>query len=248
MVNQIMKINRWQIYITIVFLFLGFLIAFQYESTSIRRFNSNFSFSTLDKQQELQEKIVNQKKENQELEKQIQEIEEEIRGFEQSLISNEDEANKIREQLDNTRMIAGLISVEGPGLSVTLNDSKQAKEVEGDVSSYIVHEQDLRKVVNELFASGAEAISVNGERMIASSSIRCVGPTILVNSIKKAPPFEILAIGDPDTLLAGLEMPGGVLETLRLWNIQISTKKMDHIVIPGFIGTLNTDRLTILNP
>ncbi|KXG43768.1 hypothetical protein U473_06890 [Tepidibacillus decaturensis] len=57
-----MKINRWQIYITIVFLLLGFLIAFQYESTSIRRFNSNFSFSTLDKQQELQEKIVNQKK------------------------------------------------------------------------------------------------------------------------------------------------------------------------------------------
>jgi len=181
------------------------------------------------------------------IENQIRDIEEQIRKIEQSAKSDQVEVADIHQTLDNSRMFAGLIDVEGPGLIVTLNDSKKAKEISGDISSYIVHEQDLRRVVNELFASGAEAVSVNGERMVSTSTIKCVGPTIIVNSIKKAPPFEIKAIGDPNTLLTGLELPGGVLETLRIWDIQISSHKEDNLVISSYLGTTNSNKLSILN-
>ncbi|MFV9509982.1 DUF881 domain-containing protein [Tepidibacillus sp. LV47] len=240
-----MKVNKLQFYLSVVFLFLGFLIGFQYQLTNKReQLETTYSWN---KEQLISEKLVNLKKENKQLEEQIREVEDEIQRIEKKAQTDQNELAEIHETLNNTRMLAGFMDVEGPGIIVTLNDSKKAKEISGDVSSYIVHEQDLRRVVNELFASGAEAVSVNGERMIATSTITCVGPTILVNSIKKAPPFEIKAIGDPDTLLSGLEMPGGVLQTLRNWEIQITTEKKDKIVIPSYVGTTNSNKLSLLN-
>ncbi len=231
-----MKVNRFHVYLFIVFLFLGFLIAFQYQFSKGSRIDSSYTYSVWDKQRELQEKLVGQKKENEALQQQIYLIEEEIRQIEQEAIAEKDTMKTVHQKLENARMVAGLTTVEGTGLIVTLNDSKQAKTLTGDVSSFIVHEQDLRRVVNELFASGAEAVSVNNERMVATSSIRCVGPTIIVNGVKKAPPFEIKAIGDPDTLLSGVEMPGGVLPTLRMWDLEVSTKKLNELTIPGYVG------------
>ncbi|WP_339062324.1 DUF881 domain-containing protein [Tepidibacillus marianensis] len=240
-----MKVNKLHIYISIVFLFLGFLVGFQYQFTSKRTaIEKPYSWN---QEQQVQNKLISQKNENKKIENQIRDIEDQIHKIEQNANSDLNEASDIHQTLDNSRMFAGLLDVEGPGIVVILNDSKKAKEISGDVSSYIVHEQDLRRVVNELFASGAEAVSVNGERMIGTSTIKCVGPTITVNSIKKAPPFEIKAIGDPNTLLTGLELPGGVLETLRIWEIQISTQKEDKVVIPSYVGTTNTNKLSILN-
>ncbi|TCS84409.1 DUF881 domain-containing protein [Tepidibacillus fermentans] len=240
-----MKVSKLHLYLSIVLLFLGFLVGFQYQLTN-KRTMTDIAYSW-NKEQQIQEKLIRQKEENKKLEEQIREVEDQIHSIEQKAQANQDEATKIHETLDYSRMLAGLMDVEGPGLIVTLNDSKKAKEMSGDVSSYIVHEQDLRRVVNELFASGAEAISVNGERMISTSTIKCVGPTILVNSIKKAPPFEIKAIGDPDTLLKGLELPGGVLDTLRIWEIQITTQKVDKVVIPRYMGTIETNKLSLLH-
>ena len=231
-----MKVNRFHFYLFIVFLFLGFLVAFQYQFSKGKTIDSSYTYSVWDKQNELQEKIIAQKKENEALQQQVYLIEEEIRAIEEQAITEKDAMKKIHQKLEHARMVAGQITVNGSGIIVTLNDSKQAKTLTGDVSSFIVHEQDIRRVVNELFASGAEAVSVNEERMVATSSIRCVGPTILVNGVKKAPPFEIKAIGDPDTLLSGVEMPGGVLPTLRMWDLQVSTKKITELTIPGFVG------------
>ncbi len=86
----------------------------------------------------------------------------------------------------------------GRGSLFMLQDSpkRNPSETRQDVvNDYIVHDRDIREIVNELFAAGAEAISVNGQRLVASSSIRCVGPVVLVNSTQVAPPFMIKAIG-----------------------------------------------------
>ena len=113
---------------------------------------------------------------------------------------------------DETKAFAGTLPVRGPGVIVILKDSPKVNSSlvsQERLSDYIVHDRDVREVVNELFAAGAEAVSVNGQRLVGNSSIRCVGPVVRVNSTPIAVPFVIKAIGDPDALESALKMPGG---------------------------------------
>jgi len=144
----------------------------------------------------------------------------------------------IQAVIDENKMIAGTIAVHGPGIIVQLEDSpKRPAEARQDViRDYIVHDSDIRDVVNELFAGGAEAISVNGQRLMASSSIRCVGPVVLVNTTQVGAPFIIKAIGKPETLESGLKVPGGIYDDLYAWDmIQITTEP--DIYVPAYTGS-----------
>ncbi len=89
-----------------------------------------------------------------------------------------------------------------------LQDGKPKSNRAFESERLIVHDYDLQLVVNELTASGAEAIAINGQRVISRTAIRCVGPTIMVNNVPIVPPFEILAVGDPGTLAGGLLLGG----------------------------------------
>ena len=124
-------------------------------------------------------------------------------------------------------------------MTVTISDSKAPSPSDEDNSAYIVHDSDLRDIVNELCAAGAEAVSINSERIVSTSSIRCVGNTILVNNKRCAPPFEIKAIGDSSTLESGLNIRGGVIDVLRLYKIEVNVTKMSKINIGKFGGTLS---------
>ena len=97
-------------------------------------------------------------------------------------------------------MTAGLTSGTGQGLVITLDDSNLPRQPGEDPNLFLIHDEDLLKVINELFAAGAEDVSVNEQRNITNTEIRCVGPTIIINSVKLAPPFVIQAIGNPDIL------------------------------------------------
>lgn len=146
--------------------------------------------------------------------------------------------NDIVKVLEDTKMVAGTIAVHGPGIVVLLQDSPRmsASGVSLDAANeYIIHDQDIRDVVNELFAAGAEAISVNGQRIVASSSIRCAGNVVLVNLTRVAPPFVIKAIGVPETLDSGFRMPQGVWNDLSLLDM-VKIEKDRDIVIPAYTG------------
>ena len=86
---------------------------------------------------------------------------------------------------------------------------------------YIIHDEDILKVINELRAAGAEAISLNDQRLISTSEIRCAGPTISVNNTRVAAPFVIKAIGNAKSMEDAIKMRGGVAETLSVWGIQV---------------------------
>ncbi|MEW6726709.1 MAG: DUF881 domain-containing protein [Bacillota bacterium] len=150
------------------------------------------------------------------------------------------ELSRLRETLDKTKMQAGLITLTGPGVEVTLNDSVVALQPGQDPNLYVLHDEDILRVLNELRAAGAEALAINGERLLATSEVRCVGPTVLVNKTKRlAPPYVITAIGDPNTMVASLKMPGGVLDVLQFWGIQASVKKADLVTVPAYSGATN---------
>ena len=98
------------------------------------------------------------------------------------------------------------------------------------------HERD--ELGDELRAAGAEAISVNGQRLTGVSEIRCAGPTLSVNNVRSSAPFEIRAIGEKKSLENSLRMRGGVVETLGVWGIQLDITASDDVYIPPYRGSI----------
>ena len=148
------------------------------------------------------------------------------------------EAAAIQDELEKTRIIAGLTAVSGTGVSVILDDSKVIRQKNEDPNAFLLHDDDILKVLNELSAAGAEAISINGQRVIATTEVRCAGPTISVNNTRIAPPIQILALGDPPTLENALRMRGGVLESLSVWGIEARVRRENALTIPAYKGSL----------
>ena len=152
------------------------------------------------------------------------------------------ELGALREELVRSRIEAGLSGVYGPGIEVTLNDSNAVVKPGENPNLYVLHDEDILKVLNELRAAGAEALAINNQRVLATSEIRCTGPTILINRNQRlTPPFVISAIGNQDNLTNSLKMRGGVIETLQFWGIQVSIKKVSQVNIPALSGTISFD-------
>lgn len=102
---------------------------------------------------------------------------------------------------------AGRTPVAGPGLTVELDDAPTDTPIVPGVhpDDLVVHQQDLEAVVNALWAGGAEAIAIQGHRIVSTSAVRCVGNVLLIEGQVYSPPYAIQAIGDPDALRAALD-------------------------------------------
>lgn len=152
------------------------------------------------------------------------------------------ELGTLSEDLDSARIEAGLTEISGPGIEVTLNDSNVAAKPGENPNLYVLHDEDILRVMNELRAAGAEAMAINGQRVLATSEIRCTGPTILINKNQRlTPPFVISAIGNQDNLVNSLKMRNGVLESLQFWGIQAGVRKVTQINIQPLPGGVSFD-------
>lgn len=225
--------RKFYLYLTLVTLSTGFLIAASIESTKVIK-TERMNEKQFQQDTQLNERILAEKKENQKLEVQLLELQRKVSQVEEALAQRQSEASDILSDLEAARMMAGVVPVNGPGVVVTMQDNELAAQ-STDVTRYIVHEQDVRLVVNELRASGAEAISINGQRLVSNSEIRCVGPTIIVNGVKSSIPFVITAIGDPNTMVNGLNLPGGVMQMLQDY-INIDVESKEQVELPAYVG------------
>lgn len=111
---------------------------------------------------------------------------------------------ELQHDLDALGPLAGAHAVVGPGIEVVLRDSSLRRAPSGDPNDLVIHEQDIQAIVNALWGSGAEAMSINGERITSASAVRCVGNTLLLHGSVYAPPYTIQAIGDRGRLASGL--------------------------------------------
>ncbi len=108
-------------------------------------------------------------------------------------------------QLAEQARLAGLTAVTGPAVSVTLDDAPVSVAADGiDADLLVVHQQDIQAVVNVLWHGGAEAMTIQGQRVITTTGIKCVGNTVVLHGIPYAPPYVISAIGSPDRMRAAL--------------------------------------------
>ena len=161
-----------------------------------------------------------------------------IGKLEQALGAHPGQQQVLEDQLKGLRFQAGLTAVTGPGLIVTLNDSKKRfpDEPASVQMQYIIHDVDINQVVNELKAAGAEAIAVNDQRIIGMSPIRCAGPTIFVNNVPETPPYVIRAGGDAKTLQDAMNLAGGVVAGFSLDPAMIAVAKSDSMLLPAYQG------------
>lgn len=230
-----MKVKRLHVYLTLVFLCAGYMLAYSYNYSQEMDVSALKYHSFWEQEDQIREKIVSVNQENINLEQQLRELQMRVSEKEEEMAQFQDVNSSLHKDLESVRLLSGLLEAMGPGVVVTLEDSDYASDAQNP-NDYIVHEQDVRRVVNELWAAGAEGISINGQRLIHSSSIRCVGPTIIVNDVKSAAPFEITAIGDPSTLSQALHLPGGVIQVLHTWGISVQVDMVDRLTIPAYVG------------
>jgi len=192
---------------------------------------------SLQRTQELTNEVQKLAEENEALRQQIDQLQDKVQEYETSSQNSGAITGRMLEDLQQSRMKAGLIDVTGQGIVITLNNLYYTGEDNSYNALKHVMDEDLLKIVNELNASGAEAISINDERLIATTEIRNAGNYININTNSYSVPFVIKAIGNPETLEAAMNLYGGVIDTLsQYYDIKISVEK--EIVIPKFSGTL----------
>jgi len=224
-----MRSTSGKISILAVCLVVGMLLSVQFRTSA----NYNIAIRS-DRTEDLALKNTTLTKEKEALSKEVISLREKLTnvGSESQLTTD------LQEELKKSNMVAGLIPVYGPGVIVTLNDSPRNIQPGDDPNALLVHDEDILKIVNEMRASGAEAIAVNNERITSMSEIRCAGTTILVNWNKIAPPFVIKATGDPQLLESGLSIRGGQLEILKSFGLQTQLERNNRIEIPAYNGAL----------
>lgn len=176
------------------------------------------------------------------LKAQIEALRKDLASYQQSAGQNWSSRGELTEELERQKLVAGLVAVVGPGVKVVLDDSTKNPAKGDDVSYYLVHDYQLRDVLNALWQAGAEAVSLNGERVVGSTSIYCVGSTIMVNSTRLSPPYEFLAIGNQDALADFLnrsDMLGEIKVESKNYGLQFILQKSARLPIPAYNGVLS---------
>lgn len=225
-----MKGFQWGL--ALVGLVLGIMLAFQFRVT--REINKT---EPVQRAQQMSAELSQLKKDRDSFQARVAEL----RATLDQLPAGPRES-ELKEELDMARILAGVTELSGPGVEVTLNDSNITLKPGDNPNLYVLHDEDVLRVLNEIRAAGAEAISINGQRLLSNTEIRCTGPTIVLNKNKRlAPPYVITAIGNPDTLEGSIKMKGGVAETLQFWGIQVVVKKIPQVTVPPYSGGISFD-------
>lgn len=235
----------WHLSLVLVCVVLGFLLATSFNTQ--QRYREAIDTP---RKNDLINRIHSLEKERDRLKDEIDRDRSQIAIYEKSAAENEGNLASYMKASDKIRKAAGLTELKGPGVIVTLGDNQNYPK-EDDPNNYIIHDYDIRLVVNSLWAGGAQAISVNGQRLISTSSIRCAGGTILVNTNRQVSPYEIRAVGKPAVLMNALNAD---LNTKRLLNevknfygLQADVVQSKSVLVPGYTGGLLIEHAKIIS-
>lgn len=169
--------------------------------------------------------------------------EKQLAAIREDSTKNDSSASSKEQEITLNNNLLGLTDVEGKGIELTVKDdpnvTRETIGVYDDISSHIVHDGDLRRIVNELKNAGAEAISINEQRIVTTTAITCIGNVIKINDEKVSSPFVIKAIGFPESMETALNRAGGYLDYLNDDGIVTSIKKLDNVKITKYTGVIS---------
>ena len=233
--GRIRRVPGWQWTFAVALLALGFLIAVQLGAGGPRvRYSSSERPPLLETAHELDDAQAG-------LQARILELRSRIAAAEAASAGNDQAVVQLNDELTRARLAAGLADIQGPGLIVRIDDSGQPVPVGEAAADYLVTASDLRDLVVELWQAGAEAMSVNGERIVETTAFTDIGSSILVNSAYLQPPYDISVIGPAD-LYDRLTTSPTFVELVRSrvqdYGLELGFLPSDQVVVPAFAGSV----------
>ena len=223
-------LSRKQFELLIVCITTGFIIGYSYNQAKDDKMSSSLNSQLFAQEDSYREELIEQQERNKELTEETTHLQDKIRQYEKKFASNENEYEQLVEEAEDLRLLLGDLTAEGKGIRVTLQDGEYDPAAVNP-NDYIVHESHVFKVLNELKISGAQAITINGQRLLANSFIQCNGPVITIDGKQHPAPFVIEAVGDSATLSASLNLRGGVINQLVNENIVVTLEENQKLMM-----------------
>lgn len=224
--------GKKHISIALVSLILGLLLALQFRVSLLPK----PAAAPDNRVEELAAELVDLNKQRESLRAELADLEEKVQTARQGIVQAEEALTK---EVEKHRILAGFTEVAGPGVEVTLQNVPYEGAADADPAVFAIRDTELLRVVNDLWSEGAEAIAVNGQRLVGTSEIRQAGPYINVNLTRISPPYQIQAIGDPDALRHLLEASGGLVEQFGGWGIEVRVEVKERLELPAYHGPMN---------
>lgn len=237
--------HAWVWQVTALSLGLGVLLALSIRTTDRLRMTNQpgtrFGVSTAF--------LARYKEQNGRLQDEIVDLRRQVNGYIAGLENDSRATTELKRQFEELKVKSGLGAATGPGLEITVRDNPGpllSSDAPGDFALNIVHDQDLINLINELKTAGSTQIAIAGadaenlQRVIVTTTARCVGPTAIVNGIPLSAPYRILALGDPVALKTALERPDSYTRFRKLDERKmISIQEQAELVVPDYSGTLS---------
>ena len=230
------KQKSYRVLIALVTIILTASITLQIRT--MRKASTEISFAFVN--DELKDTLLSWREKYQEAERDLENSNKELAEARSNAASRTHETEEIAAKLKINNMLLGLTDVTGNGIQIKVEDSKVTLITE-DINMYLVHDADLREILNELSNAGAEAVEINGERIIGTTCITCAGNIISINGTRISSPFIIKAIGNQETLYGAITRPGGYIQLMQNQTIPTEVKKMQNMRINKYSGVLKSD-------
>lgn len=186
--------------------------------------------------------------EQNELKSQLAQLRAQLDEIQRASSSQTTLARDLQDRIDGLRSDAGLTPRVGDGVLIELNDARPSATIPaGDLDRAICHSTDITDIINTAWRGGAVAVTVNEERVVGSTSVYCVGSTIMVNGTLMSPPFTIKAIGPQDRLMAAFEDPAQLADIKQrrdVYGLGFRVTRAAGVRIPAYTGALNVRNAT----
>jgi len=239
--------NKKQFCITIGVLCALLAIGISIQLKTIR--NTNAVIPQVDGQEdELRNEVISWKEKYDEAVESLENAEKELEKQREFATKDNSEYTKMEKEIKFVNTYLGLTEVTGKGVVVTLKDNQEVNaDTPGvlDVSDYLVHDGDIIQVINELKNAGAEAISVNDQRIVGTTAIVCDGNVVRINGEKIGAPYIIRAIGIPEYLESSLLRPEGYIARLKRDGVITEVTKANTIIIPKYTGIISHEYIEL---
>lgn len=229
--------KRYGVFLFFAFLLLGMLATAQFRTVmNEREINSSNKYET----EQLKAMIKQEKDEIAKLKAAIVENEKKRDANLKAVVNSNDNSNLTQQhsKLNDIKLKAGLTDVKGQGIVLKLDDAPARVNAPSWLkSNLVIHDADIKILINELKMAGAQAIAINDERLISTSEQVCAGPTILINKNRYPVPYTIKAVGSLDALYKAMD-ESERLKLMRNDGIRVTLERLKEVTIPKYNNEL----------
>ena len=191
--------------------------------------------------QALRKSVTELENQNRLLKARVQGLRAQVKAREDESAQRSSAAQQVNAQLDDQKVVVGLSPLHGPGLTISLHDGTDPNDAADHSLGWVVHYQDLQDLVNLLWASGAEGVAVNGQRVVPTTSFFYAGVNILLNNASRITgPYRVTALGDPSTLSRALgdrDQLAELKSRSRIYGLGLAWQRGTRLALPAYDAT-----------